>query len=258
MIRLTFLLRRKPGMSLEEFQRYWLYEHGPLVASRATHMNLLRYVQVHTLDRPINEAMNKARGGKMEAPYDGVAELWWENDAALMEVLGSAEGAAAGAALLEDEGKFIDLPNSPLWLNCEYPQVNPTPENIVAHVKSNVAKIHFPLRHLESSPAAEVREYWLRNHGPIIRSHAPASGILRYQQVHRIEHPAESALRESRGTVIDSYLGHAEVWISLDGAQTEAGAAANRAAVEDESKFIDFERACIFAAKEHVIVDRRS
>lgn len=257
MIRLTFLLRRKPEQSLEEFQHYWLHEHGPLVASHANHLNLLRYVQVHTLDDPINAAMNEARGGKMESPYDGVAELWWENDALLQAAFASSEGEKAGAELLEDEAKFIDLPNSPLWLNCEYPQVNPKPENIVASVKSNIVKIHFPLRHQASTPETEVRAYWLQNHGPIIRSHAPASGILRYLQVHRIEHPLEAALRESRGTIVDSYLGHAEVWVSMDRVQTNESRAANQAAVEDESKFIDFERSAIFAAKEHVIVDRR-
>ena len=75
--------------------------------------------------------------------------------------------------------------------------------------------------------------------------------------MHRIEHPLESALRESRGTIVESYLGHAEVWVSMDRVQTAASKAANLAAVEDESKFIDFERSTIFAAKEHVIVDRR-
>jgi hypothetical protein len=194
----------------------------------------------------------------MEAPYDGVAELWWENDDVLMAALDTPEGEQAGAELLVDEAKFIDLPRSPLWLNCEYPQVNPTPEVIVANAKSNIAKIHFPLRHQISIPEDEVRNYWLRNHGPIIRSHAPASGILRYQQVHRIDHPLEAPLREARGTEVDAYLGHAEVWIDRSRVQTEESTAANRAAVEDESKFIDFERSTLFIAKEHVIVDRRS
>jgi uncharacterized protein (TIGR02118 family) len=257
MIRLTFLLRRKPEQSREEFQHYWLHEHGPLVASHANHLNLLRYVQVHTLDDPINGGMNEARGGKMEAPYDGVAELWWENDDLLQAAFGSQEGEKAGAELLEDEAKFIDLPNSPLWLNCEYPQINPTPENIIASVKSNIVKLHFPLRCQASMPEDEVRAYWLQNHGPIIRSHAQASGILRYQQVHRIEHPLEAALRDSRGTIVEPYLGHAEVWFSTDRVQTAASKAANLAAVEDESKFIDFERSAMFIAKEHVIVDRR-
>ena len=33
MIRLVFLLRRAPHLSLAEFQHYWRTTHGPLVAS---------------------------------------------------------------------------------------------------------------------------------------------------------------------------------------------------------------------------------
>ncbi len=60
MIRLTFLLRCQPGMSLDDFQVYWKNEHGPLVASHAIHLNALRYVQVHTLEDPISAAAAKA------------------------------------------------------------------------------------------------------------------------------------------------------------------------------------------------------
>ena len=257
MIRLTFLLRRKPEMSLEAFHDYWLNRHGPLVASHATHLNILRYVQVHTLETSANEAMAKARGGKMEKPYDGVAELWWASDEALASATDTSEGRAGGVELLEDEAKFIDLPQSPLWFNCEYPQINPAPENIVASDRSNIVKVFFPLRHLESLPDEQARAHWLRNHGPIIRSHAPASGILRYLQVHRIEHPMEEAIRQARGTAVEPYFGHAEVWVSRDRVQTDESRAAGAAAVEDESKFIDFERSAIWMGKEHVIIDRR-
>ena len=76
MIRLIYVLRRKPSMSRDEFQKYWHEVHGPLVARHATTLKVLRYVQDHTLDDPMNEQMARARGG-MEPPYDGVAELWW-------------------------------------------------------------------------------------------------------------------------------------------------------------------------------------
>lgn len=130
MIRLVFLLRRKAGLSLEEFHRYWRDDHGPLVAGYAKHIGVSRYVQSHRLDDDTNERMQKARGG-MEPSYDGVAELWWETEAALTETLGGTAGQAAAAALLEDERRFIDLPNSPLWLNHEYPQVNPDRKSVV-------------------------------------------------------------------------------------------------------------------------------
>ena len=100
MIRLTFYLRRKTDYSLETFQSYWRDQHGPLAASLSTDLNILRYVQVHTLEDPINEAMNRARGGKMEPVYDGVAEFWWENEQALHDAMHSDRGMAGFEALL--------------------------------------------------------------------------------------------------------------------------------------------------------------
>ena len=72
MIRIEFALRRKKGMSREDFQYYWQNVHGPLVARHSTTLNIHRYIQLHTLDDPINDALAEARGG-MEAEYDGVA-----------------------------------------------------------------------------------------------------------------------------------------------------------------------------------------
>src|SRR5215471_19270026 len=118
MIRLTFVLRRKPGMTLAQFQDYWRNIHGPLVARHAVTLNILRYVQVHTLDDPANQQLATSRG-KMEPAYDGVAELWWTSREALASSFTSAAGQAAARELLQDESQFIDLPNSPLWLAYE-------------------------------------------------------------------------------------------------------------------------------------------
>lgn len=94
MIRLTFVLRRDPNLSRAAFQQYWREVHGPLVAKHATTLNILRYVQAHTLEDPINAQLAEARGA-MEPPYDGVAELWWTNREALVTALGTAAGQAA-------------------------------------------------------------------------------------------------------------------------------------------------------------------
>ena len=257
MIRITFLLRKKPELVKDEFHRYWLEEHGPLVAGHARRLNALRYVQVHTLEDPANEAMAQARGG-MEAPYDGVAELWFENRQALVSAMESSEGRQAGAELLEDEARFIDLPNSPLWLATEYPQVNPTPENIVARPRDTIVKLYFPLRCRADLGEAEAQRYWHASHGPLIRRQAAGSGILRYVQVHRIEDELESALRSVRATAVDAYTGHAELW--FDRAATAAATAPERRlagerAVEDEARFIDFERSAMWLAKEHELVN---
>ena len=256
MIRLIFVLRRKPSMTRAEFQKYWHEVHGPLVAKHATNLNILRYLQDHTLDDPMNEQMAHARGG-MEPPYDGVAELWWTTREALATAFGSAAGQTAGKELVEDEAKFIDLPNSPLWLAYEYPQINPS-EHIVARPNSSLVKIFFPLRHLAHQTLDEAQLYWRTNHGPIIRGLAGGNGLVKYFQVHRFEDPIEQQLRTARGTRVAPYTGHAEAWIDRSTPTTNPEARrAGEIAVEDEANFIDFKNSSMWVAKERVVIDRR-
>lgn len=259
MIRLIFVLRRTPSMSREQFQKYWHEVHGPLVAKHATTLSILRYVQDHTLDDPMNEQMAGARGG-METPYDGVAELWWTARDALAAGVGSSAAQAAAKELVEDEAKFIDLPNSPLWLAYEYPQINPS-EDIVARPSSGLVKIFFPLRHPANQTLEQAQLYWRTNHGPIIRGLAGGSHLKKYFQVHRFEDPIEQRLRADRGTMVAPYTGHAEAWIdraeSAAAAGTPEARRAARLAVEDEANFIDFRNSSIWIAKERVVIDRR-
>lgn len=257
MIRLTFLLRRKPGTSLDDFQRYWRDDHGALVAGLATTLGIRRYVQLHTLDDALGEAMRRARGG-MEDAYDGVAEVWWDDESSLIAATASSEGPNAAALLLEDEAKFIDLPRSPMWLAHEYPQVNPTPETLVARPQGGLVKLFFPLRMRADVGSAAGQRYWHTRHGPLIRQQATCSGIRRYVQVHRFESELEPGLRASRGVEVDAYDGHAELWfdraeLSLSSPQRIRAA---QRAVEDEAHFVDFARSSIWLGHEHVFVDR--
>ena len=256
MIRITYLLRRRPNLSVDEFRRYWREEHGPLVAGHARRINALKYVQVHTLDDPANAAMAESRGG-MEPPYDGVAEVWFENREALLDALSSDAGQRAAAELVEDEARFIDLAESPLWLSHEMPQVNPTPENVVALERSTLVKLYYPLRCPADWSEDAAQRYWYSNHGPLIRRQAAGSGIRRYLQVHRVADELEQALHEARGTRVAPYMGHAELWFDRGELQysTVERREANRRAIEDEALFIDFRRSAIWLAKEHVFVD---
>ena len=119
MIKLSFCLRRLPHLSREEFQRYWLEKHGPLVRQHAKALGIRRYVQVHSLEGPASEGLRASRGAPEED--DGIAELWFDTEDVNSVVRTTDEARAAGRALLEDERKFIDLARSPLWLGEEKP-----------------------------------------------------------------------------------------------------------------------------------------
>jgi uncharacterized protein (TIGR02118 family) len=117
-IKITFCLRRRPELTRAAFQDYWLNQHGPLVRSVKDALRFRRYVQVHALATPYDEAIGAARGAPES--FDGIAEIYWASLADLTASMTSPEGRKAGRLLLEDERKFIDLPRSPLWFNREY------------------------------------------------------------------------------------------------------------------------------------------
>lgn len=118
MLKLTFCLRRRSGLSLVEFQDYWGNRHGPLVRRLQPALGMVRYVQVHRLDGDLADGMRRGRGAP--EPYDGVAELWWESEESFRAAGRNPAAREAGRLLLEDEARFIDLANSPLWLNREH------------------------------------------------------------------------------------------------------------------------------------------
>ena len=258
MIRLVYVLRRLPNLSRQEFQTYWRDTHGPLVAKHSTTMRVRRYVQTHTLDDPINDLLQAPRG--TAEPYDGVAELWWNHENEVVEGVGSPEGQKAAEEALEDEKKFIDFSRSSIYWATEVPQINPTPENLVARVETPIIKLCF-FGHIKPELSqAEGQLYWRMHHGPLVRSLAPAARIKRYLQVHGIETPLNDILRAPRGEMEEPFMGHAELWydrLELAGAiTTPEGARAMELLVEDEAKFLDFKRSTLWVAKEHVFIDR--
>ncbi|MEW8073113.1 MAG: EthD domain-containing protein [Candidatus Thiodiazotropha sp.] len=111
-------ITRHPSMTRDEFKDYWINKHDPFFMSNADAMGAKRYVQSHTLDSPLNDGLRKSRG--MMPEYDGVAEVWFESEEALMEGMSSPEGQKLGAALLEDEENFIDHTKSSAFIVAEH------------------------------------------------------------------------------------------------------------------------------------------
>ncbi len=89
MIKLIAFLKRKPGISHEEFARRWVHEHTK-ISTRLP--GLLGY--------RINIASARQPDGIGKEPiYDGTAEMWWntidEMEAAFATDLGVAAGKDA-------------------------------------------------------------------------------------------------------------------------------------------------------------------
>ena len=97
-------VRRKPGMEIDAFQRYWRQVHGPLGAAIPM---VRRYVQSHTR-RSIYE------GGRTPA-YDGVALTWFDDTQAMRASAATPEYARVRA----DEANFIAPGPAPFIITTE-------------------------------------------------------------------------------------------------------------------------------------------
>ncbi len=91
MIKVTYVVFKKPDMSREEFSRYWRDTHAPLAKKVP---GLRKYVQNHALPDP--------EGG--EPPYDGTADIYFDSPEAMQESLATPEGQA----VLADIPNFCD------------------------------------------------------------------------------------------------------------------------------------------------------
>lgn len=260
MIRLVFMMRRKAGMSLAEFHDYWREEHGPLVSYFQSRLGILRYTQSHRdvlLGGVDSGAPARLARGGMQEPYDGVAEVWFASEAAMVSACSTPAGRAATERLIADEAQFIDLAASPFWLAREHPQVSTQRDRPLARLKTGMVKLHFPIRQLAGMTVAQAQDYWLFQHGPLVRSHAVARGMTCYQQVHRYESDHLEDMRSRRGTLVEPYIGHAEAW--FDRLAPRAGPeaeASSLSALEDERNFIDWSQSSVWLSKELLFVDR--
>jgi len=119
--KLTYCLHRQPGMTRDEFQAYWRDNHAPLVAAAAPSLGIKRYIQQHTADSPIVSATAEGRGmvHGPETDFDGIAELWFEDESAVIAATATEEGLRHAHILADDEAKFIDFSRSRVLVSDE-------------------------------------------------------------------------------------------------------------------------------------------
>lgn len=98
MVKGIALLKRKPGVSLEEFRKHYEEVHAPL----ATRLfpTIRRYVRNYVA-RVVSPV------GAAEPAFDCVTEQWFDSMEGLQAMLDASAGEA-GRAIRDDEKKFLD------------------------------------------------------------------------------------------------------------------------------------------------------
>ncbi len=110
MIKLFAVVRRKPGMSPEEFHEHWREVHAPLVAASRSGSHVLRYERhprpLDDYDRPF------------ASDVDGVTVQWFASGAEFDASVAEPDYADIAA----DVDTFIDTDNL-TWVLTEEPEV---------------------------------------------------------------------------------------------------------------------------------------
>lgn len=207
MIKVCELVRRRPGMTVEEFQSYWRDVHGPIVSALP---GLRRYVQSHPL-------LGGYRNG--ELAYDGVAELSFDDKEALRAIATTDAFAAAKA----DEPNFID-PASLVELVVDDVEIKG------GSVGPDAIKSIGLVRLRRDLDPADVHRYWQEVHGPLA---VPIPQLRRYVQ----SHVRPGAYRDGARPLWD---GLALTWFdSLDAMRASARTEALAAVIADGPAMAD-------------------
>ena len=201
---LTFF-KRRPGLDVEPFRRYWRTTHGDLALRLP---GLRRYVQ-----HPTHDSGYRRR----EPAYDGVAETTWDD----LDALRALQRAPELEAVLADEANLMDPSTRGEVLTSAHVVVDGRPP------PSALTMLVFVKRRPDLAPDA-FRAYWRDVHGPI---GARVPGVRRYVQ----HHVVPNVYAAGREPACD---GVAQTWFDdLDAMRAAAGSAERAATADDEPNF---------------------
>jgi len=100
MVKMIAMVKKKEGLSIEEFAQYWYLKHAPLATKlvpQSVTAGWKKYLQNYAL----------SLNGKAHAPYDGVAEIYFSDLAAFWK-WNDWYYSEDGKALRDDEDNFMD------------------------------------------------------------------------------------------------------------------------------------------------------
>jgi uncharacterized protein (TIGR02118 family) len=99
MVKTIALIKRKAGISKQDFVKHYEEVHAPLALK---HLPMIRkYVRNHICETP----------GTKDLGFDCITELWLDNNADVKNLLEFVQ-SDAGKVIRDDEEKFLDRVNT--------------------------------------------------------------------------------------------------------------------------------------------------
>jgi len=116
MIKLIQCIRSRTATPQAEFQQQW-QAYGKQLSALATELGAVRIVLNTTLSIEVNRRLLEERGSL--EPFDGVAEIWWDRGADLLEKADEREMSSRIAQLRKLQESFVDVERSSFFFTLE-------------------------------------------------------------------------------------------------------------------------------------------
>ena len=116
----VFLIKRKPGLSPEEFRNHYENVHIPLAMKYIGHLLLdyrRNYPQALVVD-PAGAAL-QGEATRAYCDYDCITEMWVEKEQDLAEMAAIFGSPEVAPILAEDEARFLDSKNAVMIMSEE-------------------------------------------------------------------------------------------------------------------------------------------
>jgi hypothetical protein len=110
--KLVFLLKRRPGMTLDEFKDYYENHHSKF--GEQLMPGARRYVR-----RYVRPQKNPLTGNPVELGFDVVMENWWDSKADYEACMEKAAAGGYHKLIYEDEEKLFNTHDNPVFLVTE-------------------------------------------------------------------------------------------------------------------------------------------
>ncbi|MEO1656699.1 MAG: EthD domain-containing protein [Pseudomonadota bacterium] len=111
MVKLTYLVHRRPDLTEDEFEERWSTTHGAFVAAHKDALRVTGYAMAPRTRSSHDLCLTSSRG-LTPNDYDGVIEITWPSMDDYQEAMGSPEGLKLLDDMIGAERGFIDLNRS--------------------------------------------------------------------------------------------------------------------------------------------------
>jgi hypothetical protein len=107
MLKAVVLLKRKSGLSREQFINHYENNHVPLV--RVLLPSIGKYVRNYLSESSVSAGRQEGATGSVPSPYfDVITEIWFDDQPAYDRFLAALNDKSVSQRLQEDEERFLD------------------------------------------------------------------------------------------------------------------------------------------------------